>query len=198
MIAGMILAAGEGRRFGGPKQVARVDGEPLCARACRAALEAELDPVIVIVGAHARLVERAVGDLPVALVANPAWRRGLSSSIRCGIDYLGSRTSVGAVAIVLADQVLVDGEHLRALSRLRAARDYDVAATRYGDVVGVPAVFARSSFPLLRVLEGDRGAGRLIRDSARSATLPFAGAAIDIDTPADLSSARAIYSSIGR
>ena len=73
-IAGLVLAAGEGRRFGGPKALARLDGERLVDRAVRLAAAGGLDPIYVVSGAVELQVEGAT------VVPNPSWASGMGSS----------------------------------------------------------------------------------------------------------------------
>ncbi len=179
--AGVILAAGAGRRFGGGiKQLARHDGEPLVRRACRTALDAGLAPVLVVLGAHADVVGDALRDLDVIPIHNARWEDGMGTSLACAIRALDE--TVVDVAVLLADQPLITPAHVRALTAARLAAAADLAATDTGATLGVPAVFARALFPTLAALTGDRGARDLIARTDRRVTVPFAPAAVDIDT----------------
>ena len=180
--AGVLLAAGAGRRFGGVKQLAPFDGEPLVRRACRTALAAGLSPVLVVLGANAEAVADAIRDLPVTPIHNERWSDGMGTSLACGVRALDA--AVADVALLLADQPLVTAAHVRALVAARRAAAADLAATDTGLAIGVPAVFARALFPALAALTGDRGARDLVARAERRVTLAFAPAAVDIDTPA--------------
>jgi molybdenum cofactor cytidylyltransferase len=181
MNAAIVLAAGAARRFGSPKQLAHLDGEPLVRRAARLALGV-FDPVLVVLGHHASRVVPALADLRVTLVHNPHPDDGLGGSIACAIGALPR--DAATVAILLADQPDVPPAHLRTL--LAQLRDAPLAATRHA-TVGAPAVFARALFPALAALTGDRGARDLIAAHADRAEVPLDRiAARDIDTPADL------------
>ena len=79
--AGIVLAAGEGQRFGGPKAPFVVNGERLVDHSVRIVREAGLDPVIVVLGAW-------VGDVPdCETVVNPDYRAGIGSSLISAITY---------------------------------------------------------------------------------------------------------------
>ena len=182
MIAGVVLAAGAGRRFGGAKQLAVVDGEPLVHRACRIALAAGLDPVLVVLGAHADAVAAALADLPVRTLVNPRADEGMGTSVACAAAALAADPVVTALAILLADQPDIPPDHVRAL----AAAAAPVAATRHSGTLGAPAAFARSMFPALAGLTGDQGARDLIASSADRAEIVLEHGGRDIDTPADL------------
>jgi hypothetical protein len=84
-IAGIVLAAGGGRRFGGPKAVAEVGGERLVDRACRVLREGGCAPVIAVLGAA--VVPGAGAD---DVVVNPEWADGMGSSLRAGLAAAGA------------------------------------------------------------------------------------------------------------
>jgi molybdenum cofactor cytidylyltransferase len=84
-IAGIILAAGESRRFGQPKQLLDWHGQPFVRAVAQNALEAGLSPVVVVTGASAEPVGAAVTDLDVKVVRNDEWQSGQASSIKAGV-----------------------------------------------------------------------------------------------------------------
>ena len=90
MIAGVVLAAGLARRFGSQKLVTPVDGVPLVRRTVEALLGESLGDIVVVLGSEANAVEAALAGLPVRLVANPDFARGMSTSVRAGIGALSS------------------------------------------------------------------------------------------------------------
>lgn len=194
-VAGVILAAGASRRFGAPKQLAEFAGQPLVQRACDTALAADLQPVVAVLGAHAPAVASALDDSPVHCLVNEQWATGMASSVRVGVDYIARlhRVQVDAVAILLADQPLVDAAHVRALCTQRVRARVDIAATRYGQALGAPAVFARALFDRLCALSGDRGAGAIIRAHKSLIALTCEMGALDIDRPEDLERARQVH-----
>src|SRR6185503_18053411 len=87
-VAGIILAAGESRRLGKPKQLLDWRGQPFVRAVTRTALEAGLDPVIVVTGANRENVEAAIEDLTAKVMANKDWPEGQGSSIKKGVQVL--------------------------------------------------------------------------------------------------------------
>lgn len=184
-VAAIVLAAGSATRMGAPKQLIQFRGTSLLRRAAETALAAGVDPVVVVLGAHAELVTPELAHLPVQIVTNSGWSAGIGSSIRAGVASLPK--SVDALLIVLADQPLVTPHLLRSLIDEHRSTAAPIVATAYNDTLGVPALFARLHFRDLATLSDASGAKSLIENAGRAAvSVLFPDGAIDIDTPADL------------
>jgi molybdenum cofactor cytidylyltransferase len=183
--AAVLLAAGESRRLGVPKQLLTIDGEPLVRRAARAALATCPAQALIVVGARADAVYAAVADLALTRVACAAWEQGLSASIQAGVREVDPK--LAAALFVLADQPALEADHLQALvARWRTSVGRAVASA-YGGVIGVPAVLPRGWFSDLYKLSGDQGARELLRARAADvSSVPAPGLALDIDSPADV------------
>jgi CTP:molybdopterin cytidylyltransferase MocA len=186
-IAALILAAGGGRRFGGPKALARVDGVLLVDRAVATARAAGCDPVLVVVGAAADDV-RAQADLAgVAVVENPSWRTGMASSLKAGLAAL-AQTPAQATAVLLVDMPGVGAEAVR-----RVAQGADAAALRtatYEGRRGHPVVLGRDRWSGVAALaSADVGArAYLVAHASELVTVPCEDVADDADIdekPAD-------------
>lgn len=186
----VVLAAGGSRRFGSPKLLARLGGETLLNRAVRAALGARPAGCVVVLGARADELKRRLRAWPVRIVVNRRWRSGLSSSLRAGIAALPRQAP--AALVLLADQVAVGPAELELLLAAWRRAPRAIAASRWGEVLGPPAVFPRRVFADLRRLRGDAGAKTLLADPRRAVTgVALPGAAHDVDRPADLRRLRA-------
>lgn len=191
-LGGVVLAAGKSLRLGQPKQLLVLDGEPLVRRAARAAVEAGLWPVVVVVGDHADEVRGALAGLPVATVANAQYASGMASSLRRGLARLAECAPDAAGVVVLTcDQPRVTARHVEALAAASRQGGKPIAASSYAGALGVPALFAAAVFPELHALEGDQGARGVIgRDPARVCAVPLEGGELDVDTPEDWVRAR--------
>jgi CTP:molybdopterin cytidylyltransferase MocA len=146
--AGLLLAAGEGRRFGGPKQLAAVGGRPLVEHALDA-LTAVLPRVVVVLGAHAEAIRTGADLRGAEVVECPAWEEGMAASLRCGLAALAA---ADRVLVAVADQPGLTPDAVRAvLSRPGSARAvYD---GRPGHPVALgPELLARAA-----ELRGDTG-----------------------------------------
>ena len=84
----IVLAAGASRRMNEPKQLLLFEGKTLLRRAVETAVESIYQPIIVVLGANVEKMRLEIEDLPVELVFNQDWQRGLSSSIKIGLEML--------------------------------------------------------------------------------------------------------------
>jgi len=196
-VAGIVLAAGESKRFGQPKQLLDWRGQPFVRAVAKTALEAGMSPVIVVTGSNAEQVEPAVKDLNVTTVRNEEWKSGQGSSIKSGIlsltsdstpgatlPSLGARRAVGGAIFLLADQPQVTTSILRALIEIHAKELQPIVAPMVIDQRANPVLFDRMTFPDLMNLEGDVG-GRAIFHKHRVEYLPWHDdrLLLDVDTP---------------
>jgi molybdenum cofactor cytidylyltransferase len=187
VISAIVLAAGEGRRFGGTKQVERLRGKPLVQHAVDAAAEAGLDEIVVVVGHDADRVALAL-DLPrgARIVVNDRYAEGQATSLAAGLRALAA--SSDAAIVLLADQPGIEARHVRSLvDALDAAADSEILRTRFRDGPG-PALLARSVWDEAAQLTGDTGARALIDagpDRVRWVAIDE-DAPGDVDRPADL------------
>lgn len=181
----LVLAAGAGSRFGSPKQLVRVSGEPLLLRAVARATEVAGHAVTVVLGAHAADLTSMLRHSAASVVINRHWQEGLASSLRLGVSQLPTGTQ--AVMVTLADQAAVTAYDLRRLAAAwRQQPDWTIAASYEGHT-GVPAIFPSHVFPALLALRGDVGARPVLSALAdRCLRIAMPNAAIDIDTPEDL------------
>jgi molybdenum cofactor cytidylyltransferase len=179
VIPALILAAGSGRRMGGPKALLTIAGETLLQLAIRVAMVAGCDPVLAVVGDW----DPGPLDGTVSVIPNLEAAEGMASSIRAGIAALPPESE--GVLLLTVDQPAVDADLLRRLLALAAEDPSRPAACAYGDSLGIPAILPRRLFPDLLALRGDRGAKAiLLRENA--ATMPFPEGVADLDTPEDL------------
>lgn len=184
-VAGLLLAAGSGSRYGGPKALVELDGELLVHRAARMLRDGGCDPVVLVVGAAADRVRDAAG-LPDVVVAAD-WASGMGASLRAGLA--GLPTTAGACVVGLVDQPLVGAA---AVERLRAAWSAGAVAAvaTYDGRPRNPVLLDRSVWAEVAALAvGDAGARTWLRAHPERVTaVPCddTGSPFDVDTPADM------------
>lgn len=148
------MAAGAGKRFGGPKAPAVVGGERLVDRSVRILQESGCAPIVVVLGAW-------IGEVPGAIpVINSHWQEGMGSSLRTGLDYLLT-TSATSALITLVD---LPGLTAVGCARIVRSRAGVVAATFQGER-GHPVKFNREHWAeIIEIAHGDEGARTYLRD----------------------------------
>jgi CTP:molybdopterin cytidylyltransferase MocA len=182
--AGLILAAGGGRRFGGTKQLADLRGRPLLEYAIEAMLAVPaLDRVVVVLGHAADEIRARVEFGAAEVVVCEEWGRGQAYSLRHGIAAL---KDADAAVITLGDQPFITPQVIAgALDQLDA---YDAVRATYGGTPGHPVVLSRRVMDAASELEGDVGARDLLaRFRVRDWEAGHLASAVDVDTPEELS-----------
>jgi CTP:molybdopterin cytidylyltransferase MocA len=183
-VAGLLLAAGAGRRFGGPKALVRLDGETFVERGVRLLHDGGCAPVLVVLGAAAHEVRPLVREADVTVAED--WAQGMGASLRAGLAAL-EPTGAGACVVALADQPLVGAEAVR---RLRAAGNVDAAVATYGGRPRNPVLLSRRVWAAVAAAAaGDTGARGWLRahpDRVTQVPCDGTGSPVDVDTPDDL------------
>jgi molybdenum cofactor cytidylyltransferase len=192
LIPAIVLAAGEARRFGGGKLLVSLAGRPLIHHTVSRVLEAGVSPVFVVVSTDA-LDEftGALAGLPVTIIPNPAARAGIATSIRAGVSALPANAE--AVWIVLGDQPMIEPRTIAWLLDSWVRDRAPIVVPQFRGEPGHPVLFARTIFPELLALDGDRGARNIIeREPERVTVLRIdSPAPRDIDTRQDFAMLRA-------
>lgn len=185
-VAGLVLAAGGGRRLGGPKALLEVNGAPLVERAVATARDGGCDPVVVVLGASAERV-RAEAKLDGAVVVvNKAWSTGMGSSLRVGLAALAD-TEAQCALVLLVDMPGVTGAAIRRIAALPYP-DALVCAT-YDGRRGHPMLLGREHWAGITTLATADVGARPYLLAHKTEVLEIAcddvADGADIDTPED-------------
>jgi molybdenum cofactor cytidylyltransferase len=169
------------------KLLLEIDGEPIVRRAVRRAIEAGLNPVVVVTGHESPRIREALNGLECQFVDNREFTGPTSTSLHAGLGALD--TSVSAVVVMLGDMVHVTSTMLRALSDSVRNGRAPLAVSSYGaeSVLAPPLVFSRTLWPELLALVGDGGGKAVAMAHLHDAAVHAwpVEALRDIDTPAD-------------
>jgi len=181
--AGLILAAGGGRRYGMPKALVAYEGKLLVDRAAETLRAAEVAQSLVVLGAQAPSVREKAAELPPSVV-NPDWASGLGSSLRVGLEAL-TATPAEAVVVLLVDMPKVTAEAVRRVTAFAA--DDALVMGGYGTRRGHPVLLGRRHWPgVIATASGDRGARDYLRahaDRVRVVAVGDVADDFDLDVP---------------
>ena len=187
-VVGLVLAAGAGRRFGGPKALVEIKGQLLVDRAVRMLRDGGCDEVVVVLGASADVVVARAQLDDVYLSISKEWERGQGASLTTGLADVAA-TDAEAVVVALVDQPWVGAEAVR---RLRQAAESGAiaAVATYDGQPRNPVLLARSIWTAVaQSAVGDVGARAWLRanpDQVVAVDCTGTGDPRDIDIPADL------------
>ncbi len=180
-IAGILLAAGLGSRFGGRKLEADLRGTPLGLHAAEALAQSS-GPLFAVISAASANLRGALVALGYTVIDNDDPAAGLSRSLALGLTQ-AQTTGANAALICLADMPGVTPAHL---ARVIGAYQQSAmaVASASADRRSPPALFPRSNWPELMSLTGDQGARAYL-----NAATPVAASddiLFDVDRPEHL------------
>jgi molybdenum cofactor cytidylyltransferase len=184
-VAAIVLAAGSSERMGQNKLLLPLGGEPLVRRTVRRAIEAHLEPVIVVVGFEAARMRAALEELPCRIVLNDQYALGVNRSLRTGLQHLPA--SAAAAIVILADMPHVTSSMLEQMVARFRAGAAPLVISDYAGVNAPPMLYDRALFLELGAMEGE-GCGRQVvrRHRAEADVISWpADALADVDVPAD-------------
>lgn len=181
-VGAVILAAGASRRYGSPKQLVVVDGRTLLEHAIDAAASAGARPVVAVVPVWLSRPARLDATW-LRWIRNPFPERGISLSLRLGLEAIGEEAS--AALILLGDQPRVAPATIAAVLAARGERP--MVAPAADGVLAPPILIERSHFHLAEGLAGDIGLRQILRANPELVRIvPVAAHPPDVDTPDDL------------
>lgn len=173
--------------MGQSKQLLDLAGEPLLVHSIKNALGTGASEVVVVLGANEQNHEILLDGFPVKAVTNHYWKSGMGSSIKTGLHHIIKELpEARAVIIMVCDQPEVRAHHLRQLVTQHTQSGKSIVASEYAGTQGVPALFARSFFSNILMLQDEHGAKKIIEQFPEHvSSIAFPEGSIDLDTPED-------------
>lgn len=182
------MAAGGSSRLDSPKQLLKWGDAYLVNHIVRVVSSAGIDSIYMILGSNYEEIHQALDRKDLHIILNAYWNKGLSSSIKSGIEALDK--NIDAAFILLVDQPFVTSELLKQMTERMAAGDHQIVAPRVNGQQCNPVLFERSFFPRILEISGDRGAKSLLKDSkVEWVDWPDERLIVDIDSQEDYQAA---------
>ena len=167
-------------------------GESVLRGAAKRAIDAGLEPLVVVLGHQRERAEQELAGLPCQVAFNPDYEEGITSSLRTGLAVISDLPDVHATAVMLADMPFVTSEMIAAMIARYRTTEAPLVISDYEGVNAPPMVYDRSLFMELLMMTGE-GCGRQVvkRHRAEAEVLPWPVAALaDIDVPEDYARVR--------
>lgn len=187
VVTTIILAAGPSSRMGQSKQLLLANGEALLRLVTRVSCESNATHTLVVLGQNERIHGRIIRDLPVFNCIHSEWEKGMGSSLKAGMEFVGHfLPKTHAVIVLVGDQPLITPDHVNQLIETYRTGSPTIVASAYADILGVPALFDAAHFKSLQAVDDAHGARQVIEQhKATAASVEFAGGSVDLDTPED-------------
>ena len=187
MIAGLLVAAGYGRRFdptgSRAKLEQRIDGAMVAVRTASALLS-HCERVIACVRPASRQLAKELAAAGCEIVT-VCGEEGMGNSIACGARHASGFDRLVALLVQPADMPWLAAASVEVIAK--APRDRLIVVPTWHGQDGHPVRFDRSLLPELMALGGERGARPLLlRHPPLRIAVDDAGVVRDVDTPEDL------------
>lgn len=187
-IAVVILAAGGSTRLGRPKQLVEFKGKTLLDHTMDKVDLLGFQTKILVLGAKREEIIDKIDSNDFKVVVNTHWEQGMASSIKVGLEAaMAEEEGLDHVLFLVSDQPFLERANLIKLVHTQLTQHPKGTYSKYGDNIGVPAIFGKTAFPLLLQLDGDEGAKKLLQlDDFNFCTETFKNGGFDVDTEEDL------------
>ena len=162
MMSSILLAAGESKRMGKPKELMPFGQSSIVEQTIDNLLGSAVNEVIVVIGHRAEEVIRLIATRPVKLAVNPNYKQGMSTSIIAGLNLVDSQAQ--AVMLALGDQPAIDSQTINRLIKAFYTHDKGIAIPTYQGRRGHPIIFAVKYKEKLLELKGDIGGRQIVKD----------------------------------
>ena len=198
-MAGIVLAAGMSSRLGSPKQLVLAGGQCLLDRVLDEALTSCLDRIVLVLGHRAGEVTTALKERHdrdrLRILINPAYRDGMSSSIRTGIESV--QDTFSAIMIILGDQPFVGTSLINLLIRRYRSSGKDICVPVCRGRRGHPVIIGRQFYDAVMSTTGDIGARQILRSNPESVLgveISDSRIFFDVDTQTDIKNLQSRFS----
>ncbi len=182
----VILAAGSGSRFGGPKQLAVYQHKTFIENVVETAQSINFQKRVVVLGSYFDEIFPVVNQYPIKLINNQNWSAGQSTSVKMGVSYFMDKP-IDAILFLLVDQPQITPIMINNVLNLFAYQKEDIIVHSYKGQYRHPILFSKKTFQDLMNIHGDQGGRQLFEKySPLKINLENDYLAIDIDTVNDL------------
>ncbi len=184
----VILAAGESKRMGVPKQILPIFGVPMLKYLIDEVLDTEAHPVTVVVGANKTKIVPLLENIPIGIIDNPDWQNGMGSSIKMGLigSYLITKGFDGLI-FMTSDMPFVNAEVINQLIKTAIEfPDKTIIASKYAGTLGIPVLYKKERFEDILDMKPEHGAKQFFNKYPDEiVSVDFDLGAIDLDTKED-------------
>jgi len=183
VVSAVILAAGESKRMGRPKQLIALGEATILERTIANFLNSRVGEVVVVLGHRAGEIARRIAGSPVTIAINADYRQGMSTSIIAGLRRVSDKAQ--GVMLALADQPFIDSQTIDQLLAAFTGHNKGIVVPVYKGRRGHPVIFATGYKEALQRLKGDIGGREIIRrnpDDVLEVAVSCEGVIVDIDS----------------
>ncbi len=186
MISAIVLAAGLSSRMHKNKLLLPYRGKPIVEHVVRALENSQVGEMVIVIGHEAEKIREALRDYSVKWVLNEQYSKGMSSSLKAGVQAISS--SAEGMLISLGDQPLVSAAEIDLLIDAFKQSGKKIIVPVFEAKRGNPVLFHCQYKEEMMKIQGDKGGRDLLKTNAAevfAVEMPTDHVLRDIDLPAD-------------
>lgn len=181
----LILAAGESKRLGRPKQMVVLNNSTLLNNTIEEAIRIKKADVFVILGDKHKIIQDTLNE-HIPTFINPKWKLGMGASIAFGVKQI-KENGYDAIILSVCDQPYISEKIFNQLISSFESRSKSIFVSKYNSESGPPTLFDIKYADALEELKNDQGAKEILRQNLdQVGYIEFKMGEIDIDTELDI------------
>jgi len=182
-ISAILLGAGESKRMGKDKLSLSWGKKTILERCLQPLLRSRVKEVVLVLNDRKREIDHRLSKKKIKVVVNPDYKKGMSSSIRCGLEALDPKSD--GILIALGDQPFLKTRTINALMGAFRRGEGEIIVPSFRGRRGHPVIFHRKYEEELLRLRGDAGGKTILMkhpEDVRMIPVKSEGVIRDIDT----------------
>ncbi len=193
MIAGIILAAGEGKRIGKHKLKLQLGSKSVIEWVLEATASSLLDEIMLVIKPDDKELVEIGKRWNATIMINPEYKKGMSTSIKRALNELRHRVEMNGFCLILGDQPFINPQIINLLIKNFSMGQKEIVVPYHQGKRGNPVLFDIAWKEEFMQVSGDLGGRVLIKKypaKVRRVDISDYAVLFDIDREEDYIKAR--------
>ncbi len=168
MISAILLAAGQSRRLiGGNKLIIKYKEVPLINHILKSLIKSKVNKIIIVLGYESNKIKKIIlKSKKIIFINNPNYKKGISSSIKCGLKKLSNKNK--GFIIAQSDMPLVTFSLINKIYNSIIKSNKLVHVLKNNNKIGNPIGFNIETKIKFKKIKGNMGARKMVKKLSKN------------------------------
>ena len=168
MISAILLAAGQSRRLiGGNKLIIKYKEVPLINHILKSLIKSKVNNIIIVLGYESNKIKKIIlKSKKIIFINNPNYKKGISSSIKCGLKKLSNKNK--GFIIAQSDMPLVTFSLINKIYNSIIKSNKLVHVLKNNNKIGNPIGFNIETKIKFKKIKGNMGARKMVKKLSKN------------------------------